>query len=368
MREDYQAVNYPWTVRREKDNKLISQEKTMLEIFHDVGMGRSMLISGEPGSGKTTMLLELSRQLVGLARRNDDKPIPIVLNLSSWSKKQSVNDWLIEQLESFYKVDKKIAQALLETNKYILLLDGLDEVKIEFRNVCVNAINNFRKKRGLIQIAVCCRTEEYSELDTRLDFEGAITIQPLTAEKVDEYLDRFGNRLAGIRNLLNKDATLAELTQTPLMLSVMTLAYLDTPQKNIQIKGNIETQREHIFDAYINRMFQRPGRARNDQFSKENTLRWLSRLAQKMIMQNAVPFLIENLQPTWLETDNQLLSYHLLLLLTTFLFIVLSFGLTFLLTLKGLTGLSIGLIFGLIFGVVALPFVGMVGEKNKQSW
>ena len=340
IQENHQAVNYPWTVHRERDNKLISSDKAILDIFQDVGMGRSMLILGEPGSGKTTMLLELVRQLIYIARHNDKKPIPIVLNLSSWSDKQSIKDWLTEQLNSFYKVDKRIAQVLLETNKYILLLDGLDEVKKEFRNACIKIINDFRNERGLIQIAICCRSEEYADLDIKLDFEGAITIQSLTPEKVDKYFDRFGNRLAGIRNLLKKDTTLRELTQTPLMLSVMTLAYLDMPGEDIQIDGEIEYQRKQIFNTYINRMFERPGRAQNNQFSKERTLHWLSCLARLMIQQNEVPFLIENLQPKWLEKGSQQSTYSL--------------------SVRIISGLIVGLIVGLVGGLIVALVVGML--------
>ena len=54
---------------------------SMLNIFQEIGLGRSLLILGAPGSGKTTMLLELTRQLLERARKNDDQPIPIVFNL-----------------------------------------------------------------------------------------------------------------------------------------------------------------------------------------------------------------------------------------------------------------------------------------------
>lgn len=347
MQEDRQAVNYPWTVRREVSNEPIPPNKDMLGIFQDVGMGRSMLILGEPGSGKTTMLLELGCQLIDLARQNDNKPIPIILNLSSWSEKQSINEWLTEQLNTFYKVDKKVAQALVETNAYMLLLDGLDEAKKELRNDCIKAINDFRRERGLIRITVCCRIEEYTELDNKLEFEGAIVIQPLIPEKVDEYFDRFGNRLAGIRYLLGKDTVLQELTQTPLMLSVMTLAFMDTPSDDIQVYGDIETQRKHIFDTYINRMFERPGRSHTGQFSKEKTVHWLSCLAQKMINHNEVPFLIERLQLNWLDNDRQQRAYIVSLRVIVGLFAGLYFGLYF------------EPIFGLFAGLVVWLFVGL---------
>jgi transcription termination factor Rho len=46
----------------------------MLEIFEEIGMGRSLLILGAPSSGKTTMLLEqiyIQLKLISFGERNE---------------------------------------------------------------------------------------------------------------------------------------------------------------------------------------------------------------------------------------------------------------------------------------------------------
>ena len=65
-------------------------------------MGRSLLILGAPGSGKTTMLLELARQLIERARQEVTEPIPVVFNLSSWTEKLTLADWLARELNNIY--------------------------------------------------------------------------------------------------------------------------------------------------------------------------------------------------------------------------------------------------------------------------
>jgi hypothetical protein len=46
--------------------------------------GGNLLLLGEPGSGKTTTLLTFARALLIAAEQDERRPIPIILNLSSW--------------------------------------------------------------------------------------------------------------------------------------------------------------------------------------------------------------------------------------------------------------------------------------------
>jgi eukaryotic-like serine/threonine-protein kinase len=263
------AVSYPWNVHREADNELIPARKNMLQIFKEIGAERSLLILGEPGSGKTTMLLELTKHLLKRASDQEGQPIPIVFNLSSWDEKKSTYDWIIEQLNTIYKVPKKTTQGLIDRNQILLLLDGLDEVKRDCQDACVKAINQFRSEHGLISLVVCCRNQEYAALYTKLELEGAIAIQSLTSNQIENYFTRFGECLSGIKELYKQDAVIQELAETPLMLSIMTLVYRDIPHRKIQRSKDLETQCHHIFDTYIDRMFQRPGRSLSDCSSSE---------------------------------------------------------------------------------------------------
>ena len=300
IKEDPHAVHYPWAIRRESAPETLPAGTTMLEIFEQIGLGRSLLILGAPGAGKTTMLLELARLLIERARQDAAEPIPMVFNLSSWTEKQSLADWLAAELNAGYTVSKKHAPKLIEGDKLLLLLDGLDEVRPESRAKCVEAINQFRKEHGLTCVAACSRSQEYADLNARLAFDGAIEIQPLTAGQVEAYFERFGGKLAGIRQALQSDPVLQEMAETPLFLSIMTLAYQNQQATGILVSASAEEQRKHIFDTYIDRMFERPGRAQTERFSRPDVLRWLSWLASKMIEYNQSPYLLERMQPDWL--------------------------------------------------------------------
>jgi DNA polymerase III delta prime subunit len=325
IKEDPEAVTYPWAIKKEATDETLPAGMSMLEIFEQIGMGRSLLILGAPGSGKTTMLLELARQLIERARQNADEPIPMVFNLASWTEKLSLTDWLAQELNNIYYVPRKTAPDWVKGNKLLLLLDGLDEVRQESRAKCVDAINQFRKEHGLTSLAVCSRSQDYEDIHTRLAFDGAIEIQPLTQEQVTTFFNRFGKEMAGLKQVLKKDSALREMAETPLFLSIMMMAYRGRQDVDVLVSQDIETQRKHLFDNYIERMFERP-RSENTTFKKQDVLRWLSWVAIVMTNYNAIPYLLENTKPEWLS-QKRLRAYRFTIKSSIALIITLILGL-----------------------------------------
>lgn len=188
----------------------------MIEVF-DTHTGQ-LLILGAPGAGKTTLLLELTRDLLTRAKQNPQHLIPVVFPLSSWAQqRRPLADWLVDELNQRYDVPRQIAQAWIEQDLILPLLDGLDEVAQSYRGACVEAINRFRQdERGLLPLVVCCRVADYEAIGTALRLHGAVVVQPLTREQVHHYISRVGDPLVSIRHALHTDATLWDLLDNPL--------------------------------------------------------------------------------------------------------------------------------------------------------
>lgn len=382
IKEDPSAVSYPWTLKRDMTNEIISSDKSMLEIFDEIGAGRSLLILGAPGSGKTTMLLELTRQLIERARQNETEPIPVVFNSASWTEKQTLSDWLAEQLNIIYFVPKKTALMWVNENKMFLLLDGLDEVKQDSRAKFIEAINQFRTEHGLTALVVCSRIEEYRSIYMKLSLQGAIALQPLTLKQVNAYFDKFGESLVGVKQLLKKDKVLQELAETPLMLGIMALAYKDKKPEELLSSNNKEDQRKHLFNIYIESMFERSTRIAASIFTKQQTLHSLGWLARKMSLHNTITYQIESMQPSWLENKYQKYIYSFLSRITFGLISGVALGAVCwvgsetgsigeaITKLIGRSILSmIGLIIGLIGGVYAAEVNEIIMVDNlKWSW
>ena len=92
-------------------------------------LNQKLLILGAPGTGKTTLLLELTKDLLTRAEHDLNHPLPVVFNLSSWATKQSsLAAWLADELYKSYRVPRKHAQTWIDNDLVVPLLDGLDEV------------------------------------------------------------------------------------------------------------------------------------------------------------------------------------------------------------------------------------------------
>lgn len=363
--------NRPWKIIPQLSDdalQLLPPNTHIVDVFDQ--MNQRLLILGEPGAGKTTLLLELARVLLKRADEILTYPSPVVFNLSSWSQRKApLGEWLVDELRIRYSIPKKVAQVWVENDKLLPLLDGLDEVQAEHRAACAQAINEFRQNH-LVPMVVCSRMAEYEGLDVHLKLQGAVLLHPLTAEQIMAYLTNAGPSLAALSSAIQQDTELRELAQSPLMLSIMALAYQDVSPAELRLPNGSQTRRQHLFNTYIQRMFVR--REIEQVYSPRQTVRWLHWLAARLVQHGQTIFLIEWMQPDWLHSNKQNSSALSSIMLLAGPVYGLIFGLVFGLIYGLFAGLSDGLIVGLSSGL----FIGLSGgiadrlsggfKKNKS--
>lgn len=291
-----------------------------------------LIILGEPGCGKTTTLLQLVQRLIKRAEANPNERIPIVLNLSSWRKGQLLSDWMVDNIHRIYNnIPTKLARNWLDKGYLIPLLDSLDEVKTEHQADCVEAINDYIVQAEPAGLVVCCRLMEYQWLPEHLKVNAAICIEPLNREQIDQYFSITGQEFKSLQIAIKEDAILQELAQSPLMINVMSMAYQSATMENLIDGANsLEARRTQIFDAYVDKMFQRK-EILDKVFPREKVFFWLKCLAKQMTEHSQTAFFVDNLQPNWLDSWKQRFAY------------------------RSITSLIFGMIVGLIAGMFGVP-------------
>ncbi|NEO81184.1 NACHT domain-containing protein [Moorena sp. SIO4G3] len=307
----------------------------VIEVFNQEDIAGKLLILGAPGSGKTTMLLDLAKDLITRAQQQENQPIPIIAELSDWKDdKQPIAEWLAANLKFRYNLRKEITEEWIKTGQLLPLLDGLDELGLERQKLCVQQLNQFLK--DVPQIVVCCREEEYLAGEQILEMRGAVCLQPLTDQQIENYLKRLNCRhlWPGIQQ--DSDGLL-ELARMPLLLHLIPLAYPDGLKpverefKDPKAKEDYQNQcRQRLFEDYIDRKLKESHNRRG--YSEEETRRWLGWLAKRLKEGQQTEFWIEKMQPDMLNKSRK----------------------------KGLYQLSLGLIYGLIFSMIFDLSVGLV--------
>lgn len=305
------------------------------------------MILGNPGAGKTTTMLDLAKDLVTRSEQLADYPIPVLLNLSTWKdNKQSIRDWLIQELKSKYGVLKDIGASWIDDAKLLPMLDGLDELESIRQELCVRKINQFlQSDYRSSYLVVCSRREEYEKVvrqqieleetsseNTRLHLNGAVCLQPLTNEQIKAYLTEL-NQIE-LWKTLQIDTELLELVRTPLFLSILGFISfykslsLDEWRKLTSTELRLQYLLDTYWEAAINRELATPKMElqgfkslsyRKKKFpNKKQTRKWLVYLAKYLERESQTEFLIETMQAFALRNKlHQWLYFFLLFAITT---------------------------------------------------
>lgn len=335
-----------------KAAEAIPDNATITHLFNSPTINGKLLILGEPGSGKTTTLLDLAKDLLERAEEDLNYPVPVLFNLSSWrDEKQLIRDWIVTELKFKYGVRQDLAQQWVAERVLLPLLDGLDEVAPERQEKCIRQINAFLAGESApFYTVVCSRIAEYDNHETFLELNGAVYLQGLSDRQIQEYLTKIERR--ELWQYLSQSSELLELVRTPLLLSMAVLSYPQVSIAQWQQSQTAEDRLQRLLDAYVERMLHAAFKSRV--YSKQKaptvkqTLRWLVWLARQMEKSFQTEFLIEEMQPSWLLNSKQKQIYRLTSSLIVSLFSGLSVGL-------------LGLFFGSSFAIIGGSIGGLIG-------
>jgi hypothetical protein len=392
----------PVGIWADSPDQLAGGDRELARVLGRIPTGR-LVVLGEPGAGKTMLMVGLTLDL--LARRASGGVVPVLVSLSSWDPVHlDLHEWLAIQLAIDHPslaaaapprsvAGNRIA-ALLEAGLLLLLLDGLDEIPDAVRGSAVTKINDALRPGQ--KVVVTCRTEQYKHAvrlsagtgGPLLRASAAVELGPLNAADVSGYFRDTAGPGAGARwhpvlAALGTDAPCGQALTTPLMVALARIIYnprhgeLAGTQPDpadlcdtcaLPDRAAVE---QHLFDAFIPAAYRGsviwPDRRRRSRTAQQAE-RWLVFIAGHLENVVSSPGL------AWWELERAV--PRTVTTITAAIAAVLGLALTIAATAGSTAGLTAGLITGAAAGLVVLvaghgsrkPLTGVGWSFRPARW
>ena len=298
----------PETAWATDPSQLAGDGNQLADVLGRVPTGR-LVVLGEPGSGKTILMIRLVLDL--LQRRSEGDVVPVLVSAASWNPMaQDFHSWLTSQLLIAYPalatpyasdgVGISRVDALLQEKLIMPIIDGFDELPSGARSRAIAEVNG--ELRPGERLVITSRVAEYRAATRPATgpeitlAAAAVELCPLEVQDVFNYLrqsaggPRSASRWDRVFSELARSKALTQVLTNPLMVGLARAIYNPKPDEQTSdlpdpaelcTFGNRRSIEDHLLDAFIPAAF-RPTRGKSRirrEWNPQLAERWLTFLA-----------------------------------------------------------------------------------------
>ncbi|MEH2182353.1 NACHT domain-containing NTPase [Nostoc sp.] len=229
--------------------QIIEKRVSGLEV---VKCNSRLMILGKPGAGKTTFLKYLAIECISGNFQEGQVPVFITLKeFAETDEQPSLYNFIVQKIVGFNQITNAQVLNLLSLGKFLILLDGLDEVREKQHWQIVNQIRLFTEQYKNKYVITCrIAAREYT-------FEKFTEVE--IADFNDEQIRKFINKWFQQKNDLDSyqrflqqlelNEPIRELANNPLLLTLLCLEFSDS--------GDFPSDRAELYNRAIHTLLRK---------------------------------------------------------------------------------------------------------------
>ncbi|HEY9650829.1 MAG TPA: NACHT domain-containing protein, partial [Coleofasciculaceae cyanobacterium] len=229
-------------LERYKQSYAQETTRSVLELIEDGQTYPYLVILGDPGSGKSTLVQYIALQWAATAIKNESSPpLPLLIELRRYVQsrdKQKCQNFVefCQQGHGFiYPLHSQQLNERLRTGMVFVLFDGLDEVfEASKREEVITEIIRFTQDYPQVRVLVTSRVIGYQPQRLRDEKFRHFMLQDLEAEQIHEFLARWHDLAFGageegkkkqerLQQAIEESPAIGQLAGNPLLLTMMAI-------------------------------------------------------------------------------------------------------------------------------------------------
>ncbi|WP_368876882.1 NACHT domain-containing NTPase, partial [Proteus vulgaris] len=148
-----------------------------------------LIITGEAGMGKSTLLKKIGEKLILENDNIDTRIIPVYIStLELFEAGLNVEKVVIEKISLFFKIDK--IDDFLENYKLLILIDSIDEFEDSQKESIINYLKDINEKKK-VRYIIASRSKEFTIGNTSLNEVKSYNISRFDNKQIAHFVQKF---------------------------------------------------------------------------------------------------------------------------------------------------------------------------------
>jgi len=283
------------------DNPLtdLTDPQELTQSVVELKGGLSLVLTGEPGSGKTTFIRDLARAMIEAAKGSnpDDRTavFPVWVDAGLWRPGIAFEEYLRTLLRERSSLPADALGQWLGNGQIYLIIDNISWLTRDHRKQFIRQLNQFRAAHQAVGMLIAANEETVTADGATIDLPKLI-IEKLSPRQVLYHLALLGDTHSVIYETAKSSPELVEVMRTRLFFTVALLAFPNSNAPGIQ-RLRSSNPRDAIVEAYIDSLMLRRERAgalaertASAEEGRQEFLRHLGWIAKNLVTWNTFYF------------------------------------------------------------------------------